>query len=492
MEKIRSFLPVAVEWIKRTFAEIVSAPGIIWKWGDVSAKNRAIVVLGFSLAAIIFLAMIIYYIRIIAAKKRETPFTFFFISALICTGLWFARDTILKYQLPEAETVQAGGEDVLVYDRYSLAPGFSPLGEESSYMEPQWRIVDDIVTWRLDEGTILQLSGLRSLCAEHRYVLSAMEHDPQHFVKLSLRENGKYQDLNQTLSAFLELYIIPDRTLADEPWYLESGSSVRADSVFELYEYEFEGKTLYGAHEAEYRILENDGERIVFVADYGMYSQNALCVARQMGPDLVVGVSYAYASRWVEGASSADMHPFDPLEDPEEMSFLSEALTSLFDGRIRLIRDPSEALAERILPARIVSYPVPNCKTGDFVIPCRELLEMRESHYDESIQAFGPQELRFVGPGPDGREHLYSLVNGSSVYCNPTADEQIAMLEEWDAAYTAGVRSPDDGFSAYIGIKAVPYEDGWLLKVGEFFGEKPEYYYLSVVEELPAAAETAS
>ncbi len=490
MDTIASSHPGVAEWLGRRFSEIVSAPGVIWQWAAQSAKNRAIVLLASSAAAVVLLAVLIKCIRGIAKKKFGGLISLVLVMALICGGLWFFSDRILMFRLPEAETLQADGEEYLVYDRYSLAPGFAPLGESSSYMDPAWRIVDDVVTWRIDRHLILQLSALRSLNSEHLYVLTALEHEPT-VVKLYHQQNGKYENLNQTLCASLELYVIPGRNLADQSWYLESGSSIRAESVFETDTVEVDGSVLSLSPETDYCILQNDGDSIVFIADYLRYDRTALCMARQMGPDLVVGVSYASASRWEEGASSAEQHPFNPLQDPEEHAFLLESLSNLFNGRIRLIRDPSEELADRILPDHILAYPVSNCSTEQFSLPCRELLEMRDAHYDETIDAYGPLEIRFIGEGPDGKEHVYSLVNGSSVYCNPTADEQVAMLESWDAAYTAGSNASDKEFSRFIGIPAVPYEGGWLIKAALFHGTLPEYYYLSVADG-PEAAEGSS
>ncbi len=490
MDKILRFLSGVGVWIKRTFSELVSAPGIIWKWSEASTRNRLIALGGAVIAAAMLFTIIHYYIRMFKSKRRESPFALVFILAVICGGMWFARHEIVRYQMPEAESVRVEGDDLLIYDRYSLAPGFIPLQDSEDFMTPSWRIVDDTVTWRLDERRILQLTGLQSLSAERDYALVSMEHGSRHSVSLNHQKTGPYEKWQQTLDADLWLFIFPDRQLTGEPWYLESGSEIRAESIFEIEELWSSDSVSFAVPETDYKILENDGERVVFLAFHSGKWLNVVGIARQMGPDLVVGISYATANRWIDGADSGNHHVFDPLTDPEEREVLYEPLAALFDGRIRLIRDPSEELAAQLLPDRIVSYPIPLCDCPSFTIPLRELVEMNQPHYDYPTNGYTAEKLLFIGEGPDGQAQPYSLVNGASVRCNSATDEQLATLIAWDEAYQKGKSSPDDVISDWIGVPAVPFEGGWLMRTGSYFGGYPEYYYLTAADEsAPAEAE---
>lgn len=485
MEKAQYFLSVLGAWIKRTFSEIVSAPGIIWKWSEQSQKNRWIALLGAAAATAMLLAVIVYYIRIIIRKKRETPFTFFFVLALLCAALWFSQDQILKYQVPDTELITVDGEEISVYSQYSLAPGRIMDPDHPNYMNPQWNIADDTISWQIDDDLILQLTGLQSLSSELSYTVTSMEHEGHHCITLNCTTNITLHDCLQTLSADLQIFVFPGRTITEEPWYLESGVDIRAESIFELQgNYGLDGSFWYTTPLTDYHILEKESDRVVFIAYYDTYMKNAICVAQQMGSNLVVGVSRAFANQLDDSSNGSTHCSYDPLEDTDAREFLLEPLTRLFDGRVRLIYDSSGKLDDQILPEKIVGYPVPLCDCEVFILPCSKLVEMRAARYDISIQTYGPLEIRYIGTGPDGQEHFYSLVNGSSVYCNPVADEQIAMLNEWNDAYLDGKASPDTALTELIGIPAIPYEEGWLLKTASYHGGTSEYYYLSVIDEL--------
>ena len=476
MEKLPDLLSLAIAWIKRIASELVSAPGVILEWSALSIRNRLIAIGGCAIALLVFVSVIVYYINCFRARRRETPFTFVFIVLLMCATLWFARFEILRYRIPVAETVSISGQEVVVSGQYSLAPGYIMNSNHPEFMTPGWNMVDDTITWRVEKDLILQLTGLRSLSSDLSFVVTSMEHEGHPCVKLDCTQSTS----SRTLMADLELYVFPGRQMAEEPWYRESGSVFRAESVFEGQTLvDFDGSVSYFGPETDYLILENEGDRVSFVATYENRIVNALCIARQMGPDLVVGVAYAS----VNSHSGEPSTSYDPLHYPEARDFLFEPLNNLFDGGVRLLRDPTGELAGRILPGKIVSYPVPLSDAKVFTLPCSELLEMREAHYDHATQSFTPLEIRYIGKDPYGQERVYSLLNGSSVFCNPVTDEQISMLREWGEAYQQGKGSPDAALSEWIGIPAVPYQDGWLMRVAKYDVSVFEYYYLSVPEE---------
>ena len=83
MEKAEQYLSIALEWIKRTYSEIISAPGIIWSWGQEAVINRAIVMAAAIITAVVVLIAVISFISKLAHKKRPSIFGFLFLLALI-------------------------------------------------------------------------------------------------------------------------------------------------------------------------------------------------------------------------------------------------------------------------------------------------------------------------------------------------------------------------------------------------------------------------
>ena len=484
MGKAEAYLSVALEWIKRTWSEIVSAPGIIWSWGQEAEINRAIVMAAAIITGVVVLIAVISFISRLVRKKRPSLFGFLFFLALLCAGLWFARAYVLSISMPEAETVSAGDTEAYAYECYSLAPGYSTLGGMSSELTPDWRIVDDTVTWRLDGTRILQLTGLRSLSAGHDYAVTSMKHGRPDAVKLGFSDIGVYEkNIKQYLTADLEIYIFPDRELAGEEWTRESGSVFQADSVFEHQEFESNGMSVTYTPETEYRILDNSGDRVDFLINYTAKGRYAVCTACQIGPDLVVGVSNAYANRWIDNSDYNEYHDYDPVNVQEDRLFLSEPLNNLFNGNVKVMNDVSEETAEKILPGVIRGYPVPGCSTEVFSLSCLELLEMREAVYDDKTQSFSLQELIFTREDPDGRVRKYSLANSGGIFYWTSTDQQKADYEQMAAVYEKGDALKDEALSKEIGTKAVKYNGGWLIRAGKCYSTQLHLYYLTEIEE---------
>ncbi|MBR0352420.1 MAG: hypothetical protein IJH53_04370 [Oscillospiraceae bacterium] len=477
MDDVSAFFTAIPGWIRERIADIKAAPALIWSWSESNVLYR----IGFLAAAAVFAALLIYVIisdiLAIFGKRKYAPFMLTALVLLICGLLCVAGNTIRSYQVPETETVQIDGGEAQSYGQYSLA-------SMDSVGSPAWRLVDDTVTWRIEDDLILQLTGLRDVCAESRYELCAMEHEAHHCLTMESMSNSYDGQKGQTTTADIELYIFPKTQMADEPWYLQSGESIRAESVFEIQQgFDPDGNSELFVPETDYTIYENNGDSVVFSVYYDSRAYFAMCYARQFGSDLVLGVSYAFSNCWDDSSGFQEHYIFDPVLSQEDRDFLTGPLNILFDGRINLYRGLSDEEEELLLPDRIVNYPTGIMTSRDFSFPCTELTEMRAArwniNWDTNTDEWGPTEILFTGEGPDGKDHAYSLINCGSLYCNPISDRYKELLDAWNQAYIDGAGKPDAEMTGWLGAPAVPYDGGWLIRVTES-GGTVQYYYLSM------------
>ena len=178
---------------------------------------------GAILAAVTILSLLIYYLSCIVRKKRENPMALIIVLAMVCAVFVLGA----RMKPSEAAPVTVDGVEILSCDSYSLSRGrlvFFPKGSVF-FFEDSWFLADDTFSWMADDSTLVQLTGLRSLCSERIYTLDSAGSGsgvPRIGLDcISYTENG-------SLTAELAVYILKDRTLEEEPWFLADGESVSA------------------------------------------------------------------------------------------------------------------------------------------------------------------------------------------------------------------------------------------------------------------------
>lgn len=490
IETVKGWFAMIWAWIRLRFQEIGEAPQLLLGWAQRSTLNLVFVAAGALLLAAGLAAIIVSYIKAIRRKKRETPFALVVYLLVCCAVLWFSRLFLLGYHQPVAETVKTGGEEAVLYDQYSLRGGKQ---EENAFgtVSPDWSLADDTVTWRIDEMRILQLSGLKSLSVRKSYNLRLLLHEPQHRVLMECFLSTTDQNRITRESSWLQVFVFPNMQLSKQPWYLETGESVTAESIAEYDVLSLFGKTTMEPVQTEYTVLEKEDDALLFVmnyyATYPAYEQYpALAYARQIGPDVVMGLSYGDSKRYLSNGPLDVQKFYDPLGEAEDLIYLQEPLMNLFDG-IRLFRGLSAAEEKKLLPSVISNYPASIKSINLFSIPCLELVDMT------SLFASIPEDgytnasvIRFKAVGPDGEEHLYSLANGADVYQYRAAGSNFKGFGRWETLYKEGKKDPDPEMTAWIGAPVVPVEGGWLIKAGRFDEDantRPlQFYYLTIVE----------
>ena len=474
-----------LQWIGRS---IVSGPQTLWMLSEGHPISRGILYGGAGLVAVTILSLLVYYLRCIIKKKRENPGALIAVLLIVCGAFLLGA----RMKPAEAAPVTVDGVELLSSENYSLSRGRLEFIKKASVfmLNPDWSFAGDSFSFMTDENTLLQLSGLRTLAEGRSYYLSSAETDtPLPRLEFSYYQSGE----SESVSAELKLYVLKDRTLSEEPWFLDAGKRVRAASFccFEGY-IDPDGIARYEPFDTDYRILDNDGETLIFLMkftsnmatlDGKLIEPTAVCMARQYGPDIVAAVSFAETLE----SGSYDRIAFDPIKDVEARAFLLEPLENLFDGNIRLIADPTDEMLALALPKSIDNCPCWFFDKGTRLsIPCSRLLAMT---YDKDYE----QVLRFIGPGPDGEECLYTLLNGR----NGVGDEERARREEWNLVYKRDKTAVDSDMSQFLGAKAIRCDGGWVVKMGTFLGDSGasyDHYYHLTIEPVPqptAAQESA-
>ena len=436
------------------------APRLMWEGtgGSANLGNRLLLILTVLLLAAGLVAYVICFIRA-KAKGKLSMLLWTVILLLFFTVLLFfaTRDTVFAVELPEAETYSSGEETLRVYPQYSLARG----AEDPIFplVRAYWQLRDDVITWELREGLVLQLTGLHCLSGEDPFAVTQLtRYGDMSYVSLQRSlGTGGIQNA-EFFDSYLEIKIFPDCLLTDMPWYGEVGHICDEDDM-------------------HYTVLDNAGGRLV------MREQNdgwingdgillGLSEARQLGAEVVYIVHRLNHYKWAMAGST--FYNQDPAEDRAYREQLQEPIDALFDSRIHLYRDLDEETLAAILPDCLIDFPVREASAGGFTLPCEKLLDMADTED-------GTSQLRLAGPGLRSEPTLYTLLNGGTAYLAGNR----TRYQAWREAYEAGKKTPDTTITEFLGCPAVAYEGGWLLNPGTFYNPDtdtpfPNYYYLTM------------
>lgn len=281
------------------------------------------------------------------------------------------------------------------------------------------------------------------------------------------------------------MFVYPDVQLANEEWYLESGEKGEAEtSHFGSIFIEADGSWHKMSEQSEFEILENDGERITAIIKPLWTDRVVICMAQQMGEDLVLACSDGVGRITDDHGTSKDK-ALSPDMDLDDRAFLLEPLTALFDGRIRLLQGLSKEQMTQILPDRIADYPVGfSLNKKHFSIPCSELLSVGMEDLPWLDDYYAPA-IRFKGSGPDGKGYVYSLYNGGETHKNNAVGYVEPLSYDLNRAYRDEEAAVDSVMSDFIGAKAVEYQDGWLILVGNIDpnGKEKQLYFLTMEQQ---------
>ena len=463
-----SILRNIVDRFSRFLRELASAPRIIWEWSEKSTLARTIVYAAAAVAAAMLIAAVVSTIRTLTRTKKLSLFAPLFVSLLICVGMWIARDQIVVFEIPEPESIPINGELVLPCRQYSLARGILET-DPIVHVNPPWHFVDDTLNFAVDEDSILQLSGLRSFYEERQYLWHSLQRTPQ-----LLRLEADWSSpgsVGETTRDVLILIVFPDVRLSETGWYLDAGETQDVTTAyFGNIMLDYDGKEVLCPDRVHFEILENDGDRIIALAKASPDEEIEVCVAQQIGDDLVLARCRAY-HRTGYKSGKVESRSFTPDTDLQEREYMLSPLLSLFDGRVRLLQDLTAEQTALLLPERIVDYPVRfSLNTAHVSFPCREIVKMGSAP-SPWIENYAEEMLQFTGAGPNGKEYLYTLINASD---QPLHDISAELRQKKPAL--------DTDVSAFIGVKAYIYQDGWLICLGSnnsTNGEK-QYYYMTI------------
>ena len=235
-----------------------------------------------------------------------------------------------------------------------------------------------------------------------------------------------------------------------------------------------------------YTILENTGSEVIFLyRDESQVNENddaliGISIGRQLGSDVVSITARIHAGHDEDG--QIIYTDLNPGADEELKERCLKLIRATYDRHFRLLRGLSEAGFASLLPDRIVDVPITGASgRGGFTIPCTRLVD------------FGPDDdwggaIRLIGPGPDGRQCRYLLIDGGEMYTKVRMDRYFT----WRDAYEKGVNEPDEEMTAFLGCPAVECDGGWVLDPGDFYsversGTLENYYFLSIEPLEPPA-----
>ena len=478
METIKATIQRLLDWAAPYWEEARGAPQLIWKWTEGRAIFRGVAIGLAVFAALLVLGLIISFFRANWKGKIRNLLVAAVGFVAVCALLIVAKREVIGYVQPDKETVTIKGEEVVLYPQYSLARA------RETY-NIQWTLTDPVITLPVDEDLIVQLAGLDSL-DEKGGCLAEQIQRTRDGLGLSLWqefESWRSKTVQRMSYLYLEIWVLPNRELQTMPWYRDPGQTGTG--------------TRLGKSEAPvtYTVLENSGDEVVFVQQSEWENSDKLASARQMGSDVVLALSYGsyfefdtkdyYSSEPVVSQSVF----YEPLTDEEARTVLREPLEALFAGRIRCLRGLTAEERERILPDRIVNYPVENTdqKNGDFAFPCESLEELLLTSVD-----YDGASLRFVGESPDGERVLYTVTPGAmKAFNQQNWGEDSSWFDDWEKAFQAGCEHPDETMSEFLGAPAVAYEGGWLLNPGSYLrfvgrsSEVAQEYYFLTMEPQP-------
>ena len=352
--------------------------------------------------------------------------------------------------------------------QYSLARGAADPVYGS--VNAMWRIIDDAVSWQLSDTLVLQLNRLQSLPGTGRFAVEEMvNYGDRAVVTLRSFEGSGIGNTYRRSECVLEITVWPGAKLTRMPWYAEAPSYVASG--------EQESYSIFANTASEVQFWEKKAS----VTNENGDVVTALCLGRQIESDVVLVTARAFTSVTEEG--HVEYTDFNPDPDGELRRRLGELESAVFDGRIRLLRGLSDDSIVSVLPGKLVDFPVgEGSGRGGFTLPCARLLEMRRSDAYGSI-------IRLIGPGPNGEEMLYSLVDGAALY--EYALTGTDRYFTWRAGYEDGWLTPDEKMTAFLGCPAVACDGGWVIDAGGFYSpsagaEMENYYFLGVEVRTPA------
>ena len=173
MDSIGSFFQKLLVILQKFWSDVVNGPQTLWQLTDGYPISRKILIGGAILAAVTILSLLIYYLSCIVRKKRENPMALIIVLAMVCAVFVLGA----RMKPSEAAPVTVDGVEILSCDSYSLSRGrlvFFPKGSVF-FFEDSWFLADDTFSWMADDSTLVQLTGLRSLCSERIYTLDSAD-----------------------------------------------------------------------------------------------------------------------------------------------------------------------------------------------------------------------------------------------------------------------------------------------------------------------------
>ena len=488
---IRQLLGGLWEKLKIVFERCLDAPAIIraWSEGRASAGDRAAIIVGVVIVAAA-VAWIVNFFKAGFWKKLGLLLS----AALVIFAAAIALNFFSKTEdpalpelplesllpLPQSSAAPETAsperpapaptptEEPLVYSdgQYSLARGETdPITLRTGSM---WRLCDDTVTWKIGDGTAIQLKNLHTLPGIGRFGVEELRRDGDRiYIRMSRSEGSGSVSDNRRSECLVEIEILPGAKLERQSWFADAPSYISTG--------EGEGYSVFYNSGSEVQFLEKDADYVNENGDIVM----GLCMARRLDGDVVLVKARAFTSETSE--SHTEYTELNPGTDEELKSRLLELERALFDGRIRLLRGLSEQSLAATLPGTLADYPVgASAGRGGFAIPCTWLKETRRSDDYGAL-------IRFVGPGPKGGEMEYTLISGAAMYDYVRSDYYFGWRED----YEKGWLEPDPDMTAFLGCPAVKVDDGWVLDPGDFYSssadEVMENYYCLVVQILTPA-----
>ena len=371
-------------------------------------------------------------------------------------------------ELPAAETpVPAAGFLPQGERQYSMVRGAADPFFPAVYS--LWRLQNDEVSWQIGDDLAMQLIGIHSMPGDGTFEVEAMRHiDDMALITLKRMEGGGGAEGRWFYDSNLEIRVWPGAKISRMPWYGNVGSWINT-----------------GERDA-YTILENTGSEVIFLyRDESQVNENddaliGISIGRQLGSDVVSITARVHAGHDEDG--QIIYTDLNPGADEELKERCLKLIRATYDRHFRLLRGLSEAGFASLLPDRIVDVPINGASgRGGFTIPCTRLVD------------FGPDDdwggaIRLIGPGPDGRQCRYLLIDGGEMYTKVRMDRYFT----WRDAYEKGVNEPDEEMTAFLGCPAVECDGGWVLDPGDFYsversGTLENYYFLSIEPLEPPA-----
>ena len=470
----------ALDMLEAYWEEAKQAPTIIWKWTESFRMYR-----GIAIGTAVVLAILAVYLifALIQGGWKGLFRNLLFIAvgfAAICAILIAVKREVTK-SLPIDEAVfQLADSEAVAGSRYSLVRGDLAHGTEWGRMtaETNWKLVDNTFTLPVGEDLILQLTNLGRPDEDERFYIREIRRSHGNVgIEMQMNYNTIAMDNpNQIayLNATMELWAIPDHKLSRMPWYGETGTITQNTQLLE-------GGIVYG----DCHVLESNGETLILGIDCGTAEENQryafLAISRQVGSDILCCAVHCaeFAGTIKESAS----HYYDPLNLPEDRDALQDMAESMMTNT-KMLRGLSVEEREAVLPYTLADYPVgASWRNGGFAIPCTELLEMKSADDYRNCDKM----ITLIGEMPDGTQGMYTLLNSTewlSRWNTDTANpDKVEQYHNWETAFAEGESLSDPEMTAFLGAPAVPWEDGWLLNPGPFYGEydgQAFLYYLTV------------